>query len=129
MNLDEVLGLHAQALKLHSRRSEVLASNIANADTPGYKARDFDFREVLKSEMSGSTRMATTHTKHIQTDKGLVSSGQLGYRVPTQANLDGNTVDSQMEHTAYAENALEYQASLRFLSGTIRTLRKAIKGQ
>ncbi len=129
MKLDNVLGLHAQALQLHSRRAEVIAANIANADTPGYKAQDFDFREVLKSEMSGSTRMATTHSKHIQIDQGLVPSSQMNYRVPTQASLDGNTVDSQLEHTAYAENALEYQASLRFLSGTISTLRKAITGQ
>ncbi len=129
MKLDNVLGLHAQALQLHSRRAEVLASNIANADTPGYKARDFDFRAVLKSEMSTPNRMATTHSKHIQTEQGLVPPNQLSYRVPTQPSLDGNTVDSQLEHAAYAENALEYQASLRFLTGTISTLRKAITGQ
>jgi len=84
---------------------------------------------VLKNEMPDTTRMATTNSKHIQTESGLVSTAQLSYRVPTQPNLDGNTVDSQLEHTAYAENALEYQASLRFLSGTIKTLRKAITGQ
>ncbi len=113
---------------MHSRRAEVLASNIANADTPGYKARDFDFREVLKSEMAEPGRMATTHSKHMQTEQRLVPSSQLNYRVPTQPSLDGNTVDSQLEHTAYAENALEYQASLRFLSGTIKTLKKAFTG-
>jgi len=129
MKLDNVLGLHAQALQLHSRRAEVLASNIANADTPGYKARDFNFREVLKNEMAEPGRMATTNSKHIQTEQGLVPSSQLNYRVPTQPSLDGNTVDTQLEHTAYAENALEYQASLRFLSGTINTLKKAITGQ
>lgn len=129
MKLDDAFGIHEQSLKLHARRAEVLASNIANADTPGYKARDFDFRSILKQEMTQPTRMAATQQGHFQMDTGVVSASEMAYRVPSQPTLDGNTVDSQLEHTAYAENALEYQASLRFLGGTIQTLKKAITGQ
>jgi flagellar basal-body rod protein FlgB len=129
MRLDDALGIHEQALKLRGRRAEVLAANIANADTPGYKARDFDFQEMLQREVRDTSRMKVTHPGHIQAEGGIVPPSQMGYRVPSQPSLDGNTVDTQLEHTAYAANALEYQASLRFLSGTIKTLRTAIKGQ
>ena len=129
MKLDKALGIHEQALQLRARRAEVLASNIANADTPGYKARDFDFHKVLKQEVSSVERMAVTHSRHIQTEGGLVPSSQMGYRVPNQPSLDGNTVDAQIEHGAYAANALEYQVSLRFLSGGISKLITAIRGE
>jgi flagellar basal-body rod protein FlgB len=129
MRLDDALGIHEQALKLRGRRAEVLAANIANADTPGYKARDFDFQEMLQREVRDTPRMKVTHPGHIQAESGIVPPSRMGYRIPSQPSLDGNTVDTQLEHTAYAANALEYQASLRFLSGTIKTLRTAIKGQ
>lgn len=129
MKLDDVFGIHEQALQLRTRRGEVLAANIANADTPGYKARDFDFRAVLRQEMPQGERMQTTSSRHIQPDGGIVSASEMYYRIPSQPSVDGNTVDSQLEHTAYAANALEYQASLRFLSGDIKKLMLAIKGQ
>jgi flagellar basal-body rod protein FlgB len=129
MRLDDALGIHEQALKLRGRRAEVLAANIANADTPGYKARDFDFQAMLRQEVANTPRMKVTHPGHIQTEGGIVPPSQMGYRIPNQPSLDGNTVDTQVEHTAYAANAMEYQASLRFLSGTIKTLKTAIKGQ
>jgi flagellar basal-body rod protein FlgB len=129
MKLDDALGIHEQALKLRARRAEVLAGNIANADTPGYKARDFDFHQVLKQEIGQPVRMKTTSRAHIQTETGIVPPSRMGYRVPTQPSLDGNTVDSQLEHAAFASNALEYQASLSFLSGRIKSLMKAIRGQ
>ncbi len=128
MKFDDVFGIHPQALLLRQRRAEVLASNLANADTPGYKARDFDFQEMINAQMTAPVRMKTTSTGHIQSQGGLVPSHRMGYRVPDQPTLDGNTVDTQVEHTAYAENALEYQASLRFLNGKINSLKKAIKG-
>ena len=128
MKFDQALGIHEQALKLRARRAEVLAGNIANADTPGYKARDFDFHAVLQKEVGSSQRMRTTHPRHIQLDSGVVPPSQMGYRVPSQPSLDGNTVDSQLEHSAFASNALEYQASLRFVSGRIKSLMTAIKG-
>jgi len=129
MKLDDAFGIHEQALQLRTRRAEVLAANIANADTPGYQARDFDFHSVLRQEMPQGERMLTTRARHIQPDGGIVSASEMYYRIPTQPSVDGNTVDSQLEHTAYAANALEYQASLRFLSGNIQKLKLAIKGQ
>ena len=129
MRFDQAFGIHEQALKLRAKRAEVLAGNIANVDTPGYKARDFDFNSMLQQEVKSSQRLATTNSKHIQSDTNIVPPSQMGYRVPSQPSLDGNTVDSQLEHSAFASNALEYQASLRFVSGTVRTLRTAIKGQ
>jgi flagellar basal-body rod protein FlgB len=126
---DELFGIHAQALKLKARRAQVLASNIANADTPGYKARDFDFREVLRKEMGQPMRMNTTHRSHLQMESGIVPPSQIGYRIPSQPSLDGNTVDTQQEYAAFAANALEYQASLRFLDGAVSKLKLAIKGQ
>ena len=129
MKLDNLLGIHEQALELRARRAEVLASNIANADTPGYQARDFDFRAMLQQEMGSTVRLQVTRPGHIQTEGGIVPPSQMGYRVPSQPSLDGNTVDTQLEHAAFASNALEYQASLQFLGGEIRTLMTAIKGQ
>lgn len=128
MKFDQVFGIHEQALKLRARRAELLAGNIANADTPGYKARDFDFHAMLQQETGTHQRIRTTHPRHIRMDTGIVPPSQIGYRVPNQPSLDGNTVDSQLEHSAFASNALEYQASLRFVSGQIRSLMTAIKG-
>lgn len=129
MRFDDVLGIHAQALQLKARRAEVLAANIANADTPGYQARDFDFRQMLDREQASAVRMQATQQGHMRPDAGLVPEAELLYRVPSQASLDGNSVDSQLEHAAYTENALEYQASLQFLNGEIKRLMSAIKGQ
>ncbi len=129
MSFDKILGIHAQSLQLHAKRAEVLAGNIANADTPGYKARDFDFSEVLRQQSTQTSALRTTHQNHLTLDDGIISPSEMAYRIPSQPSLDGNSVDSQLEHTAYAENAIQYQTSLRFLSGTIQTLRKAITGQ
>jgi len=129
MKIDDAFGIHEQALKLKARRAEVLASNIANADTPGYKARDFDFRALLRQQAPQAVRLQATRENHIQSGNAIVPSNQMSYRIPNQPNLDGNTVDSQLEHAAYAQNAIEYQASLRFLDGQIRQLMLAIRGQ
>ena len=129
MDFDKVFGIHAQALALRAQRAEVIAGNLANADTPGYKARDFDFKKVMQQELGEPVRMQATHQRHIQPDEGLVPPAQLLYRSPTQPSLDGNTVDTEREHTAFSANALEYQASLSFLNGKITGLRKAIRGE
>ncbi|MDJ0808070.1 MAG: flagellar basal body rod protein FlgB [Gammaproteobacteria bacterium] len=129
MNFDDAFGVHPRALMLRARRAEVIAGNLANADTPGFKARDFDFHKVLNQELQGSVRVRTTNQRHIQPDPGLVPAAQLLYRSPMQPSLDGNTVDTEKEHTAFSANAIEYQASLGFLNGKIRGLRKAIKGE
>jgi flagellar basal-body rod protein FlgB len=129
MNYDNIFGIHERALVLRSQRAEVLSTNLANADTPGYQARDFDFKAMLNREMSGGVHMRTTHAGHIQSEQGVVPPAQLLYRVPSQPSLDGNTVDTEREHAAFGANAIEYQASLSFINSKISGLRKALKGE
>lgn len=128
MKLDNVFGIHEEAVKLRARRAEVLASNLANADTPGYKARDFDFRSMLRKEMQPAVRLASTRAGHISPDRGLVASTQMAYRIPQQASLDGNSVEVEREQAAFSANAMRYQASLSFLNSRIKGLLTAIKG-
>lgn len=129
MKLDDAFGIHERALLLRSQRAEVLAANIANADTPGYKARDIDFKAMLANEVDSSARLRTTDSQHIQTEEGMVPPSQLLYRTPMQPSLDGNTVDSEQEHTAFSANAIEYQASLSFINSKISGIRKALTGE
>lgn len=128
MKLDDVFGIHDEATRLRARRAEVLASNLANADTPGYKARDFDFRAMLRKEMQAPVRLASTHSRHIQADNGIVALSQMGYRIPQQASVDGNTVEVEREQAEFSANAMRYQASLQFLDSRIKGLKLAIKG-
>jgi len=127
--MDRIFGVHADALQLRSRRGEVLASNLANADTPNYKAQDLDFKAAL-SQAQGNQAVAMTATQagHLQTQGGVASTERL-YRIPTAPSLDGNTVDTQTEQAKFAENAVRYQVSLRFLNGKIHSLMSAIKGE
>lgn len=119
---------HEQALTLRARRYELLSSNIANADTPNYKARDIDFRSALQNARTGSVALHTTSELH-QTSRGHDGrTGELLYRVPTQPSMDGNTVEADVEQAEFADNAVHYRATLEFLNGTIRTLRYALKG-
>jgi flagellar basal-body rod protein FlgB len=129
MNFDDVFGVHAQALQVRSRRSEIIAGNLANADTPGYKARDIDFKQVLNQVSQDSVRIHATDQRHIQPDNDLIPAVELLYRTPMQPSLDGNTVDTEQEHVAFSANAMEYQTSLRFLNDKIGGLRKAIRGE
>ena len=127
--IDNYFGIHARALQVSSKRAELLAANIAHADTPYYKARDIDFRSVLSSaKASGSVQLAKTDKRHIGPDSEDIPQAQVKYRVPLQPSLDGNTVESQVEHGLFAENAIRHQASLQFLgnkiNGLIRTLRE-----
>ena len=129
--VDRALGIHPQALEVASRRLELLASNIANADTPNYKARDIDFRTALTQAAGerGGAGLAVTQPGHIRTTTGTGVMAEPQYRVPNHAALDGNTVDGQMEKSAFAENAVRYQASLDFINSRLRGLRTAIKGE
>jgi flagellar basal-body rod protein FlgB len=111
-SMDSLFGVHATALKLREQRMSMLASNIANAATPGYKARDLDFPTALKTAEGGGSPEAA-----------------IRYRVPVQPSLDGNTVELATEQTAFAENALAYRSSLSFLNGRIGTLTRALKGE
>lgn len=131
-NIDAALGIHPQALSLRSRRAELLAANIANADTPNYKARDIDFRAMLVAaqgtDRAPAVRLAATRAAHLQGEATAAAGGELQYRVPHQPSIDGNTVDPQAEYAQFAQNAVHYQASLTFLSSRIRSLLTAIRG-
>lgn len=126
--IDEAFGLSAVALKLHGRRAEVLAANLANADTPGFKARDIDFQSVLKGVMNDDIAMDKTTGAHIDATTAD-SYPQLKYRMPLQPTADGNTVDAQIEQSQFAQNAVRHQASYTFLDATIKNLLSAIKGE
>lgn len=119
---------HEQTLKLRALRNEVLSSNIANADTPNYKARDLDFGSALKNAEGGRLSLKRTSELH-QSAWGTNRLGaSIKYRIPMQPTLDGNTVETDVEQAAFAENAVQYRATLAFLDGTIRSLRYALKG-
>lgn len=122
------LGLHPTALQLRAKRMDVLASNLANADTPGYKARDFDVDKLLRGDERPAVPLRTTHVNHIPLTSNP-PDGRLLYRVPQQAALDGNTVEEHIEQAKFAENALRYRASLRFLNGKFSRLLTALKGE
>jgi len=130
LNFSNALGVHEQALTLRTQRTTMLASNIANADTPGYKARDMDFGSLLAQATSGrgDVAMQQTHSRHITGMPGLNDPAAL-YRVPAQPSIDGNTVDEQIENAAFARNALEHQASFQFLNGKFTGMIKALKGE
>lgn len=122
---------HEQALRFRALRNEVLTANIANADTPNYKARDYDFREMLASARDESLSLRGTNERHLSTGPDArysTAASDLKYRVPFQPSLDGNTVETDVEQAAFAENALKYRASLRFLDSSIRTLKYALRG-
>lgn len=127
--MDNLFGIHATALKLRANRAELLAANIANADTPNYKARDIDFKHALKLAANNSGDMVTTNARHITSAGTSKMGAEIMYRIPSQPSLDGNTVDLQTERSAFLENAMMYQASLRFLNGKISGLMTAIRGE
>jgi len=128
MKIDQAFGIHEDALRLRTRRGEVLAGNLANADTPGFKARDFDFGAVLQRELPGAVQLTATQRGHVRTDGATALAGPLQYRIPTHPSLDGNSVDVAREQVEFSSNAMQYQASLRFLDGKIRSLLSAIRG-
>ncbi len=128
LDLDSMFGVHADALRLRAQRAEVLAANLANADTPGYQARDIDFRAVLAQASSGASALATTDSRHLRAGGASTGGAELMYRTPLAPSLDGNTVDPQVEHAAFAENAVRYQASLQFLDTRIAGIRRALTG-
>lgn len=130
ISIDKAIGIHDQALFVRGRRLEILASNMANADTPNYKARDIDFRAALTEaeELRLSVNLSRTHERHIEGDKTARLEDAL-YRVPSQPSLDGNTVDPQLEQAAFTQNTVQYQASLEFLNRKISGLRSALRGE
>ncbi len=134
-SLDDLFRFHQQALSLRSERQQVLASNIANADTPNYKARDFDFsaalREATAGDASGTAPMKVTSSGHMNGAPSMerTASGQeLKYRTVQQGSVDGNSVDMDTERAQFTDNAVHYQSSLTVLSHEIRMMLAAIQG-
>ena len=126
MNLiDNALGVHAQALGLRSKRMEVLARNIANADTPHFKAKDIDFRSVLKQTREDA--LNSTHNMHMKIAMEEDSSGEK-YRVPFNASFDGNTVEMNVEQAKFGQVAADYQTTLNILENRVSGIRRALRG-
>jgi flagellar basal-body rod protein FlgB len=132
--LTDALNFQSEALTLRAERQRVLASNIANADTPGFIARDFDFSRALREATSTSTSPAmnsglAAHERHLPLAfQGGIAQTTLRYAAPSQTNLDRNSVDMNRETAAFAENAAKYEASLRFINGSVRTMLDAMRG-
>lgn len=128
LNLDSYFGIHAKSLVGRDQRSSILANNIANANTPNYKAQDINFNEFLAAQMASTAQqMDVTVPNHISSSADI--NANLQYRVPSQTALDGNTVDKDMEIMQFARNSLGYQASLNFLNNKIKTMMLALKGE
>ena len=131
--LNQTLDFHGQALALRSERQRLLASNIANADTPGYVARDMNFAQALRQAtgaLPAAQALAVSQPGHIAGAAGGAGpGGALQYATPSQNNLDRNTVDMDRERAAFADNSVRYEATLRFINGHVRTLTSAITGQ
>ena len=131
--LTSTLDFHAQALTLRAERQRLIAGNIANADTPGYTARDMDFAKALReatgqaSGQSAPGAMAVTNSGHMSVSAGARSASELLYATGPQDSLDRNTVDLDRERAAFAENAVKYEATLRFINGHMRTMTEAMK--
>lgn len=130
LSLDKAFGVLPASVKLQAHRTELLASNLANADTPNYKSRDFDFGETLAEIEGEGSRLKLSRTQ----PNHLPLSGQSSdvepevlYRIPAQPSLDGNTVDPQLERAAFAENTLHYQSTLEFLDRRISGIRAALR--
>lgn len=128
--LNQAVAFQEKAIGLRAYRQQILASNIANADTPNYKARDIDFSAALQNAMagrSGGVEMTRTSTRHLSGSEGGGPASLL-YRKETQSAVDGNTVDMDVERSMFAENAIRYEASLTFLGGRFKTLLSSIQG-
>ncbi|MBJ7549105.1 flagellar basal body rod protein FlgB [Marinomonas ostreistagni] len=118
---------HDQMLLFRTERASVLANNIANADTPNYKARDISFEDMLSSERERMT-LSGSDDQHIHAESSLATSDELLYRNTSQPSLDGNTVDMQREQAEYAQNSLQFDTSFMFLDRKISGMKKALTG-
>ncbi len=133
ISFNSALGIHEQALGVRTKRAEVLANNLANAETPHFKAQDVDFQSALKMELqktgNGGLDMNTSRLGHISGGSQMSNDDSLQFRVPQQASIDGNTVEEHIEHGEYMKNAMDFQASFQFLNGKFKGLMSAIKGE
>ena len=127
INFNNALGVHPDAMLLRGKRAEILANNLANSDTPGFKARDMNFQAQLAKETQNGMAMTSTNSAHISGSSS--QSNDLFYRNPSQPSIDGNTVDTQLEQTIFTRNAMDYNSSFEFLSGKFKGLKSAIRGE
>lgn len=132
ISIDKHFGVHQHALQLRAQRASILANNIANADTPGYQARDMDFQQMLKARMGEPAEhlpMVESSSRHLQGLAKPDAISGLKYRTPTQPSIDKNSVDVDRERSEFTRNTLEFQAAFEFLNGKIKSLLSAIKGE
>ena len=129
--LTQRLDFHGNALLLRAERQRTIASNIANADTPGYVARDFDFAKALKEVSGGPARSAVSVTSagHMRLGSVDASHPDMGYAVQTQPSQDGNSVDLDRERANFVDNSIRYESTLRFINSNVKTMLSAITGQ
>lgn len=130
ISFESALGMREHALMLRAERASVLSSNLANADTPNYKARDIDFQSELKRRMTSNEthHMATTRAGHMKINTDMSGDNQL-YRVPGQPSIDGNSVESHVEHAEFMKNSMEFQVAFTLLNSSFKGIRKAVKGE
>lgn len=129
INFDNALGIHASALQVRASRAEILANNLANADTPGFKARDINFKAILAGEVAAKKSLGVDRTHEGHLTGTSRSQSDLLYRNPSQPSIDGNTVDTQIEKGQFARNSMDYSASFEFLSGRFKGMRNALRGE
>ena len=130
--LDAALRFQQEALSLRTQRQSVIASNIAHADTPGYKARDFDFSSTLaqtveRGKQAEGVTLSTTAVRHLPGQAPSADSQDLAYRIPMQSSMDGNTVEMDTERIAFADNAVHFESGLTIMSAKIKTMLSAIQ--
>jgi flagellar basal-body rod protein FlgB len=130
INFNNAIGIHSDAMLLRGKRAEILANNLANSDTPGFKARDINFQAMLAKESQTGMAMSSTNSAHLSHSSSSSSkSSELFYRNPSQPSIDGNTVDTQLEQTIFSRNAMDYNSSFEFLNGKFKGLKSAIRGE
>ena len=130
ISINNVFGIHENVMHLQTRRAQLLSQNLANSDTPGYKAKDIDFKAALNSLKNGDVKapLNATQSGHIQ-PKGYFMGVESMYRQPMQSSLDGNTVEPHVEMSEFTENSMRYLMTLRIMSGKINGMLSAIKGE
>ena len=130
ISIDNMFGVHENAMHLQGRRAQLLSENLANSDTPGYKAKDIDFKSALKSAANGTmiAPLKATQSGHVQ-PKGFFMGAEALYRQPMQSSLDGNTVEPHVEMAEFTDNSMRYLMTLRIMSGRINDMLSAIRGE
>lgn len=128
--VDKLFGVSPAVLALRSKRFELISANLANADTPGYKAKDIDFAQALSQMQQQREGLGNrqTHSRHFSSESMGFGTQPL-FKVPAQPTMDGNTVETDKEHAAFMDNAIRYQASLNFLNGRIKSMLTALRGE